>query len=552
VLSGVVLTAAIALTAPASADPQLILPEGATAEFPAELEPIVAPTPSPEATRARAALADALAAPEASGTVTVTPSAGLVHGQEVTARGTGWAPGHEVTAFQCGPAPLEQGDCEPSVIFEDDAVRVGPGGNVTVRFPAEVILDNPRDPVDCRLVTCRIGLLDFWFNRIRFVDVAFDPGGPDPTRATITVDPSTGVVDGDLLDVSVSGIQVVDDFLPLAQLTMCRTPVTVAADCDRHQVEYRELEDDGSLETTTWASAILDLPTGDYDCRSGTCAVLVSAGGFGPNDLGELSEAAVGDVELDPGGSLQPPPTLTADPDTDLRDGDAIQLHGSGFDPERGINIAQCAADATSSRDCVGGISVFGSTDDGEFDFFFGVLAKFRDARNRTVDCRLQDCAIVVSHGDFGRHARAALRFDPDAPLLDPSLAVTPSTGLHDGDRVRVTGTNWPHDQPLLISQCPTGTDEAIMCDGDLMDFVWPENVIVPVAQTRAEAEAGTGFTLDFTVRTHIAVDQGDVDCRVEPCSIVASDDFALHRAGAPISFGEVVGPVSASPSFSG
>ena len=552
----ILVAAGVGLTAPASAEPELVLPRE-VAEPPPELAPPPEPrAPSPETVRAREALADALRAPEGIGTVTVTPSTGLVHDQEVTVRGTGMTPGHEVTAFQCGPAPLEQGDCEPTVIWDERFPRVGPGGNVATTFRAEVILDNPRDPVDCRLVTCRIALLDLWTSRARFVDVTFDPGGPDPTRIPVTVTPNTGLLDGDVLTVTATDIPTPDDFLELAVLSFCRLPVISRADCDGHQVEYRELEG-GDLDATTWASAILDLPSGDHDCRVGPCAVIVGPENFGFGWLAETSEAGLAEIEFDPGGALRPPPTLTVDPDTDLNDGDAVRLHGTGFDHERGVTINQCAATATSDRDCVGGISRFSWADDaGEFRGYLGVLAKFVDGRGRTIDCRVEDCVVVVAHGDLGRHARAALDFDPDAPLLDPTITVTPSTGLEDGDEVTVTGTNWPHDQPILLTQCPYGEHDFYACDFlDGGGFAWPRSVTLPVARTRADAESSTGFRAEMRVRTRIWTERGRLDCRVDRCAVLASDDTGMRQAQAPISFAEAaegVGPISASPSFTG
>lgn len=530
----------------AAAEPVVIEPEGATT-LPAELRPEVVPDPPAETVRAEAALADALTRPEAPAAVTVTPAAGLVHGQQVTVRGTGWPAGHELVGFQCGPEGADPQSCEPNVVTEDEIHRAGPAGNVTLPFPVEVVLDHPTGPIDCRTVTCRVGLLDLWAGRARFVDVAFDPGGPDPARATVTVTPDAGLVDGDLLDIVASGL--VGQDIDLAQATFCRAPVTTLADCDRHQWELGELAADGSTEIRHWASAILDLPGGDHDCRAGPCAVLVTPVAFFDDEI-ELSEAGVADVAFDPGGALRPPPTLTADPATDLVDGDAVELVGSGFDPERGLVIAQCAATATSSRGCVGDVTTFGFTDDGSFDgFFFGVLAKFVDGRGRTVDCRVVACQVVVAHGQFGRHARADLQFDPDAPLLRPTLTVTPSTGLQDRDVVTVTGTDWPSGQPLLLGQCPAGTTDVFECDGDSVDFVWPDEVAVPVARSRAAAEATT-FATPFRVRATIFGIDGPVDCRVRACELLA-DDNTFHRARAAIAF-DVAGPVSAGPPFTG
>jgi hypothetical protein len=550
---GAIVVAGLGVAAPVGADPVVVLPQGAT-ELPAELPASRSiPAPSPETVRARDALAEAVAAPAALGSVTVSPGSGLVHGQDVTVHGEGWPAGDEVTVLQCGPNPLDPDDCEPAVLDEGDIGRVGAGGAVTRHFVAEVVLDTLEGPIDCRVVTCRIGLLDLWTGRLRLRTVGFDPGGPDPTRPTVAVTPDTGLVDGDLLDVTASGVHEEVPGFNLAQLVPCRTPVTSVDDCDQSQRELAEIDRNGDVAGRVWASPILDVFDRPYDCRTGTCALLVGPLSLGFDELGELSEVGLHDLAFDPLAPLQPPPTLTADPDSGLRDGDVVDLHGSGFDAERGFTVAQCAADATSAAGCQSGIVRFGVTDGSEITGSFVVLAKFLDGRGRTVDCRVQDCVVVVAHGDFGRHARAALDFDPDAPLLEPSITVTPSTGLHDGDVVTVAGTGWPHDQPILIGQCPAGTRDVFFCDISDDGFVWPESVAVPLARTRAAAEASTGFEIEVPVRTTAYGPDGPVDCRVEPCELLASDDPGLRQARVPLVFGEAVaGPVSASPTFTG
>ena len=549
-MAGIVLVAGVGLTPPASADPELVLPDGAHARP----TPEVVPAPSPESLRVRQAVGAAMAAPEAAGTVTISPDTALVHEQVVTVHGTGWEPRAFLVVLQCGPAPGGPGDCE----WELDEFRAGPGGGFTTDTTVDVIIDNPRGAIDCRVVTCRLGVLDVSSPELglRFTDLAFDPAGPDPVHPALTVAPDTGLVDGDRLAVSGSGIEPIADFLPFGQLTFCRTPVVDAGDCDRHLTEIVELGAGGSVDTETWATPVLDLRGGAHDCRTGSCAVVVVPYDLGPDEWGELSEAAIGEIDFDPAGPLRPPPTVTADPDSGLTDGALVEVHGSGFDPERGVYLQQCRADATSRRDCVGGVLVFSETDaTGEVHAFFGVVARFRTGRGFSVDCRVDDCAIVVSHGDFGRSGRVDLDFDPDAGLLQPSITVTPSSGLHDGDEVTVTGAQWPAQQPLLLAQCPAGTPDPFYCDVDFT-LIWPglddPPLIVPAARSRAEAQAGTGFEATFRVRAVVEGNDGRVDCRRSACELLAGDLDGVRVARAPITFDQAVEPVSASPTFTG
>ena len=62
-------------------------------------------------------------------------------------------------------------------------------------------------------------------------------------------------------------------------------------------------------------------------------------------------------------------------------------------------------------------------------------------------------------------------------------------------------------------------------------------------------------FVTEAVVRTRIWTERGRLDCRVERCSLLASDDAGFRQAQVPLSFAGAdpgPGPVSASPSFAG
>ncbi len=490
-------------------------------------------------------------------TLTVTPDTGLVHEQTVTLRGQGWAAHDELIALQCAPGPFDFFACEVLTDFEAPLPRAGPQGRFSTTEAVEVILDTEDGSVDCRIVTCRVGVGSGVSGAVRLVDVSFDPGGPDPTRYRVSASPDTGLVDGDVVAVSGSGFPRSFDDFGVATVTPCRTPLTGPGDCDFGERQYVEVLADGSLRGTVVVGAVLALDGGPYDCRSGTCALMVQPDDFF-DEQGELSEAGLAPIAFDPGGALRPPPTLTVDPSTGLRDGDAVELHGAGFDPGRGFQVAQCRAGATSFQDCLGNPIYFGWSDNDEVGGFFGLRARFRDGNGHLVDCRVESCSIVIGHGDLGRHAEAVVAFDPDAPLLDPSITVSPSTGLSDGDVVTVSGTGWPDDgwvSSVEVLQCPADAFDSFDCFPAEETTVAPAGAVeaVPLPETADEAREAMAFETTLEVHTVLDLEFGGrVDCRTEGCIVLAEDFGGERSARAPISFLVDPGPISATPPFTG
>ncbi len=494
-------------------------------------------------------------------TLTVTPSTDLVHGDLVRLRGAGWAPREALFAVYCGPAGLSIDDCE--ILAGADGYggfRAGPNGGFSDPEHLDVIIDGVGATSDCRIVTCRVWVLGEQPGAVRSAPVVFDPAGPDPTRHMVTVVPDTGLVDGDPLAVTGDGFPVTEPGFGIARTLPCRTPVQSSADCDVGEAQFLSVDDDGHAEGTVVAAAVLGLSGGAHDCRLGGCALVVMPENFASIDgLGELSEAAIAPLEFDSGGALRPAPTLTADPDTDLLDGDAVYLEGAGFDPNRGFQVAQCLAGATSFEACEGGVFSFGWTDDtGIIEGYLGVRATFRDRKDRLVDCRVTACSIVIGHGDLGRHAEAVLTFDPDGELLAPAITVTPSTDLADGDVVTVSGTGWPADVGsfgLEILQCPADAYDSFDCwPAETVETEVPtEHEAVPMARTAAEVQnPGVSFETTLVVRAVLDLEFGRVDCRIEDCIVLAEDVSGGRSARAPIRFGSAVGPISATPPFTG
>lgn len=488
-------------------------------------------------------------------TVTVTPPTDLVHGQTVTIRGRGWRPGAPLVALQCAVGVAVVLGCE--LLTDEDeffAFRAGSQGRFGTQEELDVVVDTSDGPVDCRTDPCQVLVGGLEYGGPVGADVAFDPAGPDPTRYGATATPDTGLVDGDQVTVDGTGFPVFEPGWGVAQVHLCREPVSGPGDCDPGQLQYAGVRNSGQLEGTIVVTPVLEVDGGPHDCRIGACSLAVQPEDFTTLDSrGELSEAALVPIAFDPAGGLRPPPTLTVTADAGLLDGDAVRLQGSGFDPGRGITVAQCRAGATTFELCEGRVISSWFSSDDTLDGYMALSARIEDWNGHVTDCRITACSVIAGHGDLGRHAEASVAFDPAGELLDPSIAVTPATDLADGDDVVVTGTGWPAFEYLDVLQCAPDRGQLVAC-AEAGAFVAPRSgvEVVPLARTPAEtANTGADFRTELTVRAQFRDwDGAMVDCRVLDCVVVAEDFGGLHRARAPIRFR--VGPISATPPFTG
>lgn len=475
---------------------------------------------------------------EAAGSLTVSPSVDLVHGQPVDLRLQGWTAGQRVFAVQCAPGVPRSSTCE----YLGDG-RVGATGGLTLSVRLDVIVDTAAGPADCRVVACRVVVGAVGPQRAS--TVAFDPAGPDPARHGASASPVTDLVDGQEVEVIADGVPI-DGSFPWFSVRLCRVPALGPADCDA-SLDYSGfvLIADPPVRTL-WLPAVLHLPGGTHDCRTAGCVLAV-----GPEDLssvdgrGELSEAALLPVTFDPAAPLRPPPTLTAHPADDLVDGDVVRLVAREFIAGAGLTILQCRADPEVLADCqIDGSTLWGyfGVDPEPIRLRTSVRTRFPVGSGR-IDCRVDECVLAVIEAaggpqwELGRHAVAATGFDPDGRLLAPTLEVVPDRGLADGDSITVRGQGWPPMDLVGIRQCVR--DQPWVC---------AEEVVVPEAAARTTG-SGTELQARYTVRATLPTGGSPLACGGDRCEIVAEGLTFVRRV--PISFG-VDAPVAAAPTFTG
>ena len=484
-------------------------------------------------------------------TLEVTPHNNLVHDQSVLLRGRGWPP-HQggMGAAQCVTGITDTRGCGSVRFYDVDAA-----GNFRGRYTVSVILETAIGTFDCRIEQCVLGA-NYTPSAAgaRFVELHFDPAGPDPTRRTgVDVDPDTNLVDGQEVTVTGDGFEVVEPgFGGFADIVQCREPaVDFEADCDQSTWGGGFVDLDGHLEETVSLEAILRLAGGaTHDCRTGGCVLLV-------RDYDEpWAEAALLPLGFDPGGALRPPPTLVADPTTDLVDGDWIEVTGSDWE-EGIVYLFLCAAGATSYDDC--DPETFHDADvtvDGDVSTMVNVRTRLLVNTGEELDCRVDACSLVATQDEsFHRLVEVPLTYDPTGGLVDITISVTPNADLQDGDVVHISGEG-RGDGQMIAAQCLAGAKTFAQCDFDTANGVGGgDDGLIGLFNRRDPTLEP--FEAPFEVHRVLHLNDGQrVDCALRPCAVVVGEDYLLDVAGrAALDFARApatVDPITATPTFTG
>jgi hypothetical protein len=349
------------------------------------------------------------------------------------------------------------------------------------------------------------------------VTVALLPTGagarPSP-EPSVTVEPSTHLVDGDKVTVTITGIDVERE--TYVEVLQCVSGATTREDCDLNR-GGQGWSSNGDVVTVPFLVTTMVYPgfgevsSPATDCReSGACVIRVSVDDHLLEHL---------PLHFDPDASLAPPPTISVTPNEQLDDLESVQVGGSGFVWTLFAYLRQCVADPAGLGDCdrdqSRSVLLSESGDFFEGEVAVSALALIETRNHGIVDCREPDRCVIAATSPFSlvpeRTATAPVSFDPDAEIVRPALTVSPDSDLVDGDTVTVTGRDFHarYYPPLAI--CPAGASERNECH----PLAWPE------------ADATGHFSIDVTVPASFTPAAGtdEVDCRSvsDPCALVFS-----------------------------
>ena len=217
---------------------------------------------------------------------------------------------------------------------------------------------------------------------------------------------------------------------------------------------------------------------------------------------------------------------VLAEPSTGLTDGQTIAISGSGFTPRVTLGAVLCSAGAAGG----GGVGFcelahydnFEVSAEGTFADDY-VLRRFIVTPNEgRVDCAESTDRCILGVGnisDYDESGGSFVSFAGAPSPPPPSLDVTPTTGLVDGQALNVRGTGVRAAPDGWLRQCPADDLDAASCRR--LDAV-------PVGPP-------VGGQLAVTVSVTRLLD--DIDCSVAPGCVLATTEYAGRLATVPLEF---------------
>jgi hypothetical protein len=134
-------------------------------------------------------------------------------------------------------------------------------------------------------------------------------------------------------------------------------------------------------------------------------------------------------------------PTVQVQPSTNVADGQAITVTGTGFTPSATIAVVECQAGATSESNCdISNYVDIAASSSGDFSTPF-IASRYLQIGSATVDCAVSGACILVAANlaNTSEATGTSLTFDPTAPpppalalgaTLSPTGTVNHKTGV--------------------------------------------------------------------------------------------------------------------------
>ena len=215
----------------------------------------------------------------ASPSIVVTPGSALHDGQSVYVTGSGFAPSSHYEIFECAGGATDVSRCDPRNAFEIDS---DPSGAVTFPFMVDARIQlGPSGAIeyDCRTerAGCEIGvgiLVDV--RQAAVAPIAFAAGALLQQSVSASVSPTTGLVDGQTVQVHGAGLTPRE----AGWVIQCRTGGAPRM-CDLDRAVRMKPTGAGTVDTAYTVHTTFRTPLGDdIDCRvaPGTCSIEVSWG----------------------------------------------------------------------------------------------------------------------------------------------------------------------------------------------------------------------------------------------------------------------------------
>lgn len=462
------------------------------------------------------------AAPPAA--LAVTPNSGLVDYQAVSLGGVGGADSYLIC-----PTSLAANPDHCAFLADPD-----PGGaSVSVKIPARIVAFLPDETVsfvDCRTTSCTVLAVSYPMDALGPVVLAsavlaFNPAGALRAPPVLTATPSTNLVDGQSVAVSVTPAADPSEFGGTVVIQCTRPMVTfddllmAESDCSFDTMTDLTGPAGGTATGSTPVRAFIQTPTGPVDCRAATATCVL----FTYDQVFQTSNVP---LAFDENGAVQPaflsrPPVGPFDPDNPPV---STTYDLVGFTPNDPFTVNFCNAAGT----CLSSVVTSGNLD-ANGRATFTLTDPFPD------DAPDGFCSDWCSMQATDAHGLTALGGDqfsifvplPEGPFHSKQhpVTVTPNKDLHVGDTVTVTASGFVPGTSVSIVECNSTAVSAgaAACDLGTSSFLNGADLTV---------DAQGNVTSTYVIKRHITTPKdGALDCAT---SNIDPDAYAAGIAADP------------------
>lgn len=329
----------------------------------------------------------------------VTPDDGLIDGQAVRARGTGFSPHATVAIIQCAGLGGD-GSADNCDLSNYQLGNANEDGFVDMELIVHRYISNGGGELDCAApdTNCAVAIGNIAdYDESGVANVWFDGNVEGVRSPFISVDPFDGVNDGDTVTVT-GGNFVPGDTVTLSQCVIGGSYSFGSCFSEDLQTGTVVVAADGTFSAPFVAHR--DIPSRGIDCYTDPYGCRVAATG---------TTDAPNPVRIYFDGSIGSEPSYSLDPSGGLVDGSVVRLDVFGMPSDGTYAVAQCADGGPRGEFCsgVGVITIAGGV--GAADL---TVVQIVTNGDDTIDCAepARSCFIRLE-GDLVDVIRGPLRF---------------------------------------------------------------------------------------------------------------------------------------------
>jgi hypothetical protein len=276
--------------------------------------------------------------------------------------GANFAPGSFLILGECLTA-AGIGECP----YGGSLLTADSTGAFSAPFTARRGVQSASGVVDCadEVELCSIVAFSYSGGDRASTPIDFDPSVPIPTPV-VTVTPQFGVADRAVVHVHASKLTPGDPIL----VSQCRDDAPEGSYGCGYKVPPAIVFADANGEIDTSLRVFRDLTPAQFGllvtaAAIGSCADAIGACVIRVQSLDDVLVNAEVPLGFDP-TAVASPPVITVTPSGPYGDGQAVEVHGSGFTPSAILGMAQCQPDAEGcDNDSL--YTEFRADDDGAF-----------------------------------------------------------------------------------------------------------------------------------------------------------------------------------------